>query len=73
MAFLPRELSGIFARLCRLVDETRGAMQRDLRQLERTSQHLEETASAAKRLRNKAQYLDGELRVFNETYLSGQH
>lgn len=68
-----QELSGTFARLCRLVDESRGTMQRELRTLERSSQHLDETAAAAKRLRNKAHYLNRELTVFQETYLGTRH
>uniref|UniRef100_A0A2P2I275 Transmembrane GTPase Marf-like n=1 Tax=Hirondellea gigas TaxID=1518452 RepID=A0A2P2I275_9CRUS len=68
-----QELSGTFARLCRLVDESRGSMQRDLRALERYTQQLDESAAAAKRLRNKAYYLQRELTVFHDTYLSTQH
>ncbi|XP_071519282.1 transmembrane GTPase Marf isoform X1 [Panulirus ornatus] len=65
-----QELSGTFARLCRLVDESTSEMQRDVRSLEREVQQLEDTTSTAKKLRNKAHYLVNELDIFQQTYLS---
>lgn len=65
-----QELSGTFARLCRLVDESTSEMQRDVRTLEREAGQLEEAAAQAKKLRNKAQYLASELEIFQQTYLN---
>ncbi|KAK7072699.1 Mitofusin-2 [Halocaridina rubra] len=65
-----QELSGTFARLCRLVDESTSEMQRDVRSLEREVQQLEDTTAMAKKLRNKAHYLSNELDIFQQTYLS---
>ena len=70
VCLLPRELSGTFARLCRLVDESTSEMQRDVRSLEREVQQLEDTTAMAKKLRNKAHYLANELDIFQQTYLS---
>ncbi|KAF2352579.1 Fzo/mitofusin HR2 domain [Trinorchestia longiramus] len=64
-----QELFGMMARLSRLVDESLVSMKREVRTAEQLSRQLEETASAAKTLRNKAHYLDRELNVFQETYL----
>ncbi|XP_068203348.1 transmembrane GTPase Marf-like isoform X2 [Palaemon carinicauda] len=65
-----QELSGTFARLCRLVDESTSEMQRDVRSLEREVQQLEDMTATAKKLRNKAHYLANELDIFQQTYLS---
>lgn len=65
-----QELSGTFARLCRLVDESTSEMQRDVRSLEREVQQLEDMSATAKKLRNKAHYLANELDIFQQTYLS---
>ncbi|KAK3887199.1 hypothetical protein Pcinc_008680 [Petrolisthes cinctipes] len=68
-----QELSGTFARLCRLVDESTSEMQRDVRNLEREVQQMEDVSAGAKKLRNKAQYLGSELTTFYQTYLSQDH
>ncbi|XP_042242774.1 transmembrane GTPase Marf-like isoform X2 [Homarus americanus] len=65
-----QELSGTFARLCRLVDESTSEMQRDVRSLEREVQQLEDITATAKKHRNKAHYLVNELDIFQQTYLS---
>ncbi|XP_045596500.1 transmembrane GTPase Marf isoform X2 [Procambarus clarkii] len=65
-----QELSGTFARLCRLVDDSTSEMQRDVRSLEREVQQLEDTTATSKKLRNKAHYLINELDIFQQTYLS---
>ncbi|CAL4109971.1 unnamed protein product, partial [Meganyctiphanes norvegica] len=65
-----QELTGTFARLCRLVDESTSEMQRDVRSLEREVQQLDETTTTAKKLRNKAHYLINELSIFQQTYLT---
>ena len=45
-------------------------MQRDLRNLEKEIQMLDDTGASAKKLRNKANYLINELNIFQQTYLS---
>ncbi|KAB7495560.1 Transmembrane GTPase Marf [Armadillidium nasatum] len=65
-----QELSGTFARLCRLVDESTTEMHKEMRSLEKEVQLLEDTGAQAKKLRNKANYLINELNIFQQTYLS---
>ena len=65
-----RELSSTFARLCHLVDENLTDMQDDIKQLETELRALDEVATSAKVLRNKANYLAGELDRFDQSYLS---
>ncbi len=65
-----RELSSTFARLCHLVDENLTDMQNDIKQLETELRALDEVATSAKVLRNKANYLAGELDRFDQSYLS---
>ncbi|MCL4136454.1 UNVERIFIED_CONTAM: hypothetical protein GTU68_039291 [Idotea baltica] len=65
-----QELSGTFARLCRLVDVTTTDMHKDLRGLEKEIQSLDDIGAQAKKLRNKANYLVNELDVFQQTYLA---
>ncbi|KRT81583.1 hypothetical protein AMK59_6130 [Oryctes borbonicus] len=68
-----QELSGTFARLCHLVDEATGEMDKTLKELEVEVMSLENAASRAKVLRNKANYLTHELELFENAYLKGQH
>lgn len=68
-----QELSGTFARLCHLVDEATGDIDKKLRGLEIEVSSLENAASRAKVLRNKANYLTHELELFEDAYLKGQH
>ena len=63
-----RELSSTFARLCHLVDENLTDMQDDIKQLE--TELRDEVATSAKVLRNKGNYLAGELDRFDQSYLS---
>jgi len=65
-----QELSSTFARLCHLVDENLTDMQADIAQMEAELRSLDQVASAAKVLRNKANYLAGELDRFDKDYLT---
>ncbi|CAH0555303.1 unnamed protein product [Brassicogethes aeneus] len=64
-----QELSGTFARLCHLVDESTGDMDKTLKELESEIATLENASSRAKVLRNKASYLAHELELFEDAYL----
>ncbi|XP_054712132.1 transmembrane GTPase Marf-like [Uloborus diversus] len=64
-----QELSSTFARLCHLVDEVVSDMQNEIGLLNQDTQKLEESALAARKLRNKADYLYSELETFTEQYL----
>lgn len=68
-----RELSSTFARLCHLVDGTMNDMQGDIKQLESELRALDEVATGAKVLRNKANYLVGELDRFDKAFLTPDH
>lgn len=68
-----QELSGTFARLCHLVDESTGDMDNQLKKLELEAATLENAASRAKVLRNKANYLAHELELFEDAYLKSHH
>ena len=65
-----RELSSTFARLCHLVDESLTDMQVDIKQLEAELRSLDDMAASAKVLRNKANYIAGELDRFDKAYLT---
>lgn len=65
-----QELSSTFARLCHLVDGTMNDMQGDIKQLETELRSLDEVANATKVLRNKANYLVGELDRFDKAFLT---
>ncbi|XP_033219058.1 transmembrane GTPase Marf [Belonocnema kinseyi] len=64
-----QELSSTFARLCHLVDEATSEMDMDLKKIATTLRTLEEAATSAKVLRNKANYLTNELDLFDAAYL----
>ncbi|KAE8750554.1 hypothetical protein FOCC_FOCC002848 [Frankliniella occidentalis] len=64
-----QELSSTFARLCHLVDETSKDMDIELKKLDSEVLTLEEAASSAKVLRNKANYVTNELEMFDDMYL----
>lgn len=68
-----RELSSTFARLCHLVDETTSEMDGDLKTIATLLRTLEESATNAKVLRNKANYLANELDLFDAAYLKSLH
>lgn len=56
--------------MCHLVDGTMNDMQGDIKQLETELRSLDEVASSAKVLRNKANYLVGELDRFDKSFLT---
>ncbi|XP_015514257.1 transmembrane GTPase Marf isoform X1 [Neodiprion pinetum] len=64
-----QELSSTFARLCHLVDEATSEMDVELKTIATTLRTLEEAATNAKVLRNKANYLANELDLFDAAYL----
>ncbi|XP_034243622.1 transmembrane GTPase Marf [Thrips palmi] len=64
-----QELSSTFARLCHLVDENGREMDVELKKLDAEILTLEEAASSAKVLRNKANYVTKELEMFDDVYL----
>ncbi|KAJ8675431.1 hypothetical protein QAD02_011217 [Eretmocerus hayati] len=68
-----QELSSTFARLCHLVDETTNDMDSELKTIATTLRSLEEAATNAKVLRNKANYLANELDLFDAAYLKSLH
>ena len=68
-----QELSGTFARLCHVVDEATGDMDKQFKELEKDVATLENAASRAKVLRNKANYLAHELELFEDAYLKIHH
>ncbi|CAB0028754.1 unnamed protein product [Trichogramma brassicae] len=68
-----QELSSTFARLCHLVDETTNEMHSEVKTIDKTLRTLEEAATKAKVLRNKANYLTNELDLFDSAYLKSLH
>ncbi|XP_017781790.1 PREDICTED: transmembrane GTPase Marf isoform X2 [Nicrophorus vespilloides] len=64
-----QELSGTFARLCHLVDESTNDMDKKLKELEVQVGSLDNASTRAKVLRNKANYLTHELELFEDGYL----
>jgi mitofusin 2 len=70
--FAFRELSSTFARLCHLVDESIEDMSGKAKALEKEVKLLEEWANSAKVLRNRANYVSRELKLFDETFLAQQ-
>lgn len=56
--------------MCHLVDGTMNDMQGDIKQLETELRSLDEVATSAKVLRNKANYLVGELDRFDKSFLT---
>nr|CAG4644576.1 EOG090X01A3 [Leptodora kindtii] len=68
-----QELSSTFARCCHFVDETLTDMQAEIKQMETEIRNLDEVATSAKVLRNKANYLVGELDRFDKNYLTTNH
>ncbi|XP_043195918.1 transmembrane GTPase Marf-like isoform X1 [Amphibalanus amphitrite] len=65
-----QELSGTFARLCHLVDESIGDMRGEVSQLDTEIAELDAVAGSAKTLRNKASYLASQLAAFAASYLT---
>ncbi|CAG9585834.1 unnamed protein product [Danaus chrysippus] len=64
-----QELSTMFARLCRLVDEATTEMDEELKEVREAIKMLEDASTSAKKLRNKANYLSHELDLFDDAFL----
>lgn len=64
-----RELSGTFARLCRVVDTATIDMSDELKQIESELAILEANQKQVKLLRNKANYITSELEIFDTNYI----
>lgn len=64
-----RELSGTFARLCRVVDTSTSDMTDELKKIETELAALEINQKQLKLLRNKANYITSELEIFDTNYL----
>ncbi|CAB3252031.1 unnamed protein product [Arctia plantaginis] len=64
-----QELSTMFARLCRLIDEATTEMDGELCEVREAIKMLDEASTSAKKLRNKANYLSHELELFDDAFL----
>ncbi|XP_036344617.1 LOW QUALITY PROTEIN: transmembrane GTPase Marf-like [Rhagoletis pomonella] len=64
-----QELSSTFARLCRLVDNATTDMNEELKSLESQLAVLESNQKQLKLLRNKANYIQNELDIFENNYI----
>lgn len=64
-----RELSGTFARLCRVVDTATTDMTDELKKIESELAILETNQKNLKLLRNKANYITSELEIFDTNYI----
>ncbi|XP_053950180.1 transmembrane GTPase Marf [Anastrepha ludens] len=64
-----QELSSTFARLCRLVDNATTDMNEELKSLESQLSVLESNQKQLKLLRNKANYIQNELDIFENNYI----
>lgn len=69
---LCRELSSTFARLCRTVDTATTDMNEELKTLESQLNVLEANQKQLKLLRNKANYIQNELDIFEHNYIAPQ-
>ncbi|KAH8330136.1 hypothetical protein KR074_005652 [Drosophila pseudoananassae] len=67
-----QELSSTFARLCRTVDTATTDMNDELKTLEAQLNILEANQKQLKLLRNKANYIQNELDIFEHNYISPQ-
>lgn len=68
-----QELSSTFARLCHLVDGATKEMDVEMKSLEQQLHQLDEAATSAKLLKNKASYIVKELEMFEEAYLKSHN
>lgn len=64
-----QELSTMFARLCRLIDEATTEMDTELSEVKEAIKMLDTASTSAKKLRNKANYLSHELELFDDAFL----
>ncbi|XP_062138476.1 transmembrane GTPase Marf isoform X1 [Drosophila sulfurigaster albostrigata] len=67
-----QELSSTFARLCRTVDTATTDMNEELKTLESQLNVLEANQKQLKLLRNKANYIQNELDIFEHNYIAPQ-
>ncbi|XP_023174734.2 transmembrane GTPase Marf isoform X3 [Drosophila hydei] len=67
-----QELSSTFARLCRTVDTATTDMNEELKTLEAQLNVLESNQKQLKLLRNKANYIQNELDIFEHNYIAPQ-
>ncbi|XP_017850203.1 transmembrane GTPase Marf isoform X1 [Drosophila busckii] len=67
-----QELSSTFARLCRTVDTATTDMNEELKTLEAQLTVLESNQKQLKLLRNKANYIQNELDIFEHNYIAPQ-
>ncbi|XP_046867602.1 transmembrane GTPase Marf isoform X2 [Drosophila willistoni] len=67
-----QELSSTFARLCRTVDTATTDMNEELKTLESQLKILEANQKQLKLLRNKANYIQNELDIFEHNYIAPQ-
>lgn len=67
---ISRELSSTFARLCRTVDTATTDMNEELKTLEAQLAVLESNQKQLKLLRNKANYIQNELEIFENNYIT---
>ncbi|XP_064536329.1 transmembrane GTPase Marf isoform X1 [Drosophila montana] len=67
-----QELSSTFARLCRTVDTATTDMNEELKTLEAQLNVLEANQKQLKLLRNKANYIQNELDIFEHNYIAPQ-
>lgn len=64
-----QELSSTFARLCRVVDNATTDMNEELKGIETSLATLEANQKQIKLLRNKANYIQNELEIFENNYI----
>lgn len=64
-----QELSSTFARLCRVVDNATTDMNEELKEIESSLAILEANQKQIKLLRNKANYIQNELEIFENNYI----
>ncbi|XP_054160587.1 transmembrane GTPase Marf-like [Oppia nitens] len=64
-----QELSSTFARLCHLIDEVMADIKTEMKQLDEQIRQLSDCSSIARRLKNKANYLNDDLSKFTNDYL----
>ncbi|KAJ8319801.1 hypothetical protein KUTeg_001388 [Tegillarca granosa] len=64
-----QELSSTYARLCNQVDITKQRLEQEIHELNKELSQLKENSTKAKSLRNKADWIDSQLKKFVDDYL----
>jgi len=64
-----QEVSETFAQLCHFIDGVINDMDAEIKTLDKEIKQLEEAASSAKVLRNKANHITKQLEIFNDAFL----